>query len=125
MYVEDVALEALAVTDGALQGEVGHELHLDGDLAGSLAFLAAASLGIEGEVLWRDAELLGKLLLGHELTDEVVGLDVGGGVGTGAAADAVLVNHLYVAYLFEVAADGAVWSRGLCRLSQVSAQDGV
>ena len=125
MHVEDIALEALTVADGTLEGEVGHELHLDGDFTGTLALFAAPSLGIEGEVLGGDAELLGELLLCHELTDEVVGLDIGGGVGARAAADAVLINHLHMAYALDVTLEGAVGARGVCAQSEVASQRGV
>ena len=50
-YLEDVVLEALAVARLAWQHEVCHELHLDGDVAGSLALLAPSALGVEGEEL--------------------------------------------------------------------------
>ena len=46
-HVQDIVLETLAVTGFALQHEVGHELHLDGDSAGTLTLVAASAIGIE------------------------------------------------------------------------------
>ena len=57
-HLEYVVLEAFAVTCLAFEFEVGHELHLDGYRASTLAFLTASALGIEGEMLWREAHLL-------------------------------------------------------------------
>ena len=58
-HVEHLALEALAVAGFAGEREIGHKLHLDRDHARSLTLLAASALGIEREILGREAHLLG------------------------------------------------------------------
>ena len=58
-HVEDFFLETLAVAGLTRQLKVGHELHFHCDDAGTLAFLASAAFSIEGEVLRREAKLLG------------------------------------------------------------------
>ena len=57
-HVEDVFLETMAVTGFTLQDEVGHELHLYRDDTGSLTLLTTTTLGVEREILWREAHLL-------------------------------------------------------------------
>ena len=48
----------------------------------------------------------------EQLADGIVSLDVDDGVGTCALAQRVLVNHLYMAYLFQVALQLAVFAWG-------------
>ena len=47
LYVEDVLLESFAVACVTFQGEVSHELHLDGDDSCPLTFLTASAVGVE------------------------------------------------------------------------------
>ena len=61
-HIQHLRLEPRAVAALAGQDDVGHELHLDGNLAGTLAFVTSASVGIEGEVLGGIAPLLGERL---------------------------------------------------------------
>lgn len=56
-YLKDVMLEPFAMACLTLQFKVGHELHLNGDCARSLALLAASAFGIEGEMLWCESHL--------------------------------------------------------------------
>ena len=67
-----------AVAGFTREGDVGHELHLDGDGALTLAFLAAAARRVEREEAAVVAHLLGQLLLGEKLAYLVKGLEVGG-----------------------------------------------
>ena len=57
-HLQHIGLEALAVTRLALEHEVGHKLHLHRHGAFALALLAAAALGVEGEMRRRELHLL-------------------------------------------------------------------
>ena len=81
-HVQDVVLEAVAVTGLALQYQVGHELHLDGNGAGSLTLVAATAIGVEREILGREAHLLRQRLLGKEFAYRIVGLHIRCRIGT-------------------------------------------
>lgn len=64
----------------AFERYVGHKLHLYGYYTGTLALFASSSVGIEGEELGCVAHLLRQRLLGKEVSDGIVGLDVCGRV---------------------------------------------
>ena len=91
-HIQHVALEPLPMTGLAGQHQVGHELHLHIDYAGSFAFLAPSALRVEGEILGGESQLLGQWLLCKQLSNQVVGLHIGGGIGAGALAYQVLVD---------------------------------
>ena len=109
----------------ALQHEVGHELHLDGDDAGTLALVAASAVGIEREVLRCEAHLLCQWLLGEEVANGVVGLDVGGRVRASALAYGVLVNELHPAQRVDVALQSAELTGSVAHITLQSLQCGV
>ena len=58
-HVKYVVVEALTVTFFALYHHISHKLHADGNLSHALTCLAASALGIEGEMLRCESELLG------------------------------------------------------------------
>ena len=93
-HVEDVLPEAFPVASLAFEGDVGHKLHLDGNLALALALFAASAFLVEGEKGRCEAELFGQRLLAEEFADFVVCSDVGNRVGARAFSDAVLVHEL-------------------------------
>ena len=64
-HIQHLLLEPLAVAGLALQGDVGHELHLNRDLSLSLALLATATLLVEREIGGVVAHLLSECLLGE------------------------------------------------------------
>ena len=105
-YFEHFLFEAFAVALLALYGNVGQELHLDGDVALAFASLASATLGVERERCRCEIELLGRLLGCHELADFVVGFQICRRVGSGGSAYWILVdkgdvgNPLDVAFEF-------------------------
>ena len=101
-YVLDEAFSAAGL---AGHDDVGHELHGYLDCALAETFGAAASVDVEGEVRVAEAVDFGQRLLGEELADVVVGLDVGYGVGAGAAAYRVLVHEFDRGYAVQVAAE--------------------
>ena len=103
VYLQDIVLESLALASLALQHEVCHKLHLDGYVSCSLALLASSSLGIEGEVLRRETELLSQRLVGKERADGIVCLQIGGRVASGTLSDRVLIDKLHVLDGIEVA----------------------
>ena len=74
---EHVFLEAFAMTGFTLYRQIGHELH--GHFDDSIAFtlFATSAFGIEREVLRGEAHLTRQLLVGEELANLIVGLDVG------------------------------------------------
>ena len=76
------------------QGDVRHELHLDGDDACSLARLTSPAFLIEGEVIGLEAHLLREGKACVQLTNCIKGTDVSDGVGAGATADIILVDVL-------------------------------
>ena len=84
----------MTVAGLTLEHEVGHKLHLNRDHTGTFTLLAATALGVEREILRCEAHLLRQRLCCIEVTDGVVGLDVGGGIGTGGLANGVLVDEL-------------------------------
>ncbi len=119
-HIENVVLEAVAVTGFALQHEVGHKLHLDGDDTGTLALVAATAVGIEREILTGEAHLLGQGLVGKEVANGVVGLDIGGGVRTRGLADGILVDKLDMADGLIVALKTLIFARGIGHIAEVA-----
>ncbi len=109
----------------AFQDQVCHELHLNGDDAGTFAFLTASSVGIERKMLRREIQLLGKWLFGKKLADGVVGFNVCGGIGTGALSYWILIDKLHMFHLLPVALETAVFARGIAHLIQMALQGGV
>ena len=103
LHFQGLGLEALAVARFALQYQVGHELHFYRYRALALAFLAAATLGVEREIAGREAQLLGQWLCGIELAYFVVGLDIGHRIASRRLADRVLVYELNVFHHLDVA----------------------
>ena len=101
---EHVLDEAFAAAGLAGHDDVGHELHGYLDCALAETFGAAASVDVEGEMGVAEAVDFGQRLLGEELADVVVGLDVGHGVGAGAAAYRILVHELDRGYAVQVTA---------------------
>ncbi len=93
--IEHLLAEALAVACLALHLYVGHELHRDCYRPLPLALLAAAPFGVEREVCRREAHLLRQLLVGEQLADLVVGLEIGGRIAARRRADRVLVDELH------------------------------
>ena len=97
-HLQHLALESLAAAGLAGDGDVGQELHGDGDGAVALAFLAAAADGVERKVGGGQAELLRRLLRGHQGAYLVVSLQISGRIGARRLADRVLIDEHYVAY---------------------------
>ena len=124
-HFEDVALEALAMAMLALKNEVGHKLHLDGDDACSLTFIAASAIGIEGEILGGEAHLMRQGLVGIEVADGIIGLDIGGGIGTGALTYRVLVNKLYMLHCLDIATKRGIFARGIAHLTDMALEGGI
>ncbi len=94
----EVDLESLAVVAAAAalvagHEDVGQEVHLDADLAGALAGLAAPAADVEGEAARRVAAGAGVGGRREELADGVEELGVGRGVGARRAADRRLVDR--------------------------------
>ena len=71
---------------------VRQEVHLNFQHTVAGAGLAAAATGVEGEAAGAVATGLGVGQGGEEITDVVEEIGVGGGVGTGGAADGTLVD---------------------------------
>ena len=63
-HFEHIVLETLAVARFARKRKVSHKLHLDCNRSFALTFLASSALGVEREIAWRVAHLLGKRLVG-------------------------------------------------------------
>ena len=121
-HVEDVFLETVTVTGFTLQNKVGHELHLHRDDTGTLTLLTASALCVEREILGREAHLLGQRLVGIEVTDGVVGLDVSGRIGTGGLADGILVDELHVFHGVDVTTDAEIFTRQVTDLTEMTLQ---
>ena len=103
-HLEYFLFETLAAAHLTGDGDVGEELHRDGDGAFALALFAPASLGVERKERRGETHLLCCLLLGEEVADFIVCFQVCGRIGTRRLADGVLVDEDYVAHAFEVAA---------------------
>ena len=119
-HIEDLLLEPVPVTGLALEHEVGHELHLNGDHSGSFTLLTASTLGVEREILGCEAHLLRQGLFGEEVADGIVGLDIGGGIGTGRLADGILVDELHMLDGFGITGQSEIFARGIADLSDMS-----
>ena len=122
VHVEDILLETVSMTGFALQHEIGHELHLYGDDASALALLTAPTVGIEREVLRREAQLLRQRLCCVEVAYGVVGFHVGSGIRACRLADGILVHKLNMLYGIDVAAEAEVFAWCVADLSEMSLQ---
>ena len=98
---ENLAAIAAAVALAAAHVDVGHELHVDGDVAATFASFAAAAGDVEAEGAGREVAGAGVGLLGEDFADEVEGFDRGERVRARRAADGRLVDEDHV---FELAA---------------------
>ncbi len=119
-YVQDIALEPLTMAFLAGYGYVGHELHLYGDCALTLAFLASATLGVEGEISGSEPHLLGSLLVGKETTYLIVGLEIGCRIASCGASDRVLINKLNGVETVEIAANRLMLSGGIAWFAKMA-----
>ena len=79
-HFEYLVAETLAAAGLAHQFDVGHELHRDLDDPLALALFAAASRDVEREGRRPQSRMLGVGLVGEQLADLVIGLDIGHGV---------------------------------------------
>ena len=118
-------LETVPVTGFALEHEIGHELHLDGDRTSTLTLFAATSIGIEGEILRREAHLLGQRLIGKEVADGIVGLYVGGGIRACALANRILVDELHMLHGIDIAQQPQVFAWRIAHLTEMALERGV
>ena len=98
-----VALEALAVATFTLQDQIGHELHFYRNGTFTLTFFASSAFRVEREVSGRVSQLLGQRLVGIQLADFIVSLDVCDRIASGGFADRVLVDELNVLDHLDVA----------------------
>ena len=96
LHVEHLGLEARAVALVAGHVHVGHEDHLDLDVARALALLAAAALHVEAEGARGVLALPGERHVGEDAPDLVERLDVRHGVRARRAADGLLVHEHHV-----------------------------
>ena len=110
----------MTMTSLALQHDIGHELHLDGDDASTLTLLTTATLGIKREILGGEAHLLGQGLIGKEVANGIVGLDVGGRIRTGALANGVLIDELHVTDGVDVALETQELARSIVDIAQTT-----
>ncbi len=97
LHLKDIALETLAPASLTRDGDIGHELHLDGDFPFPLALLTSATFGIEREIGRCEAHLLGTLLCGKQCPYLIVCLEVCGRIGTRRFANRVLVDEFHSA----------------------------
>ena len=102
-HVQYIVLEAFAVAGFAGKSEVCHKLHLDGDISGTLAFLASSAFGIKGEILCCKAHLFSQRLGGEECADGIVGFQISGRIAACTLAYRVLVDKLDVSDALPVA----------------------
>ena len=105
-----------------LQDEVGHKLHLHRDDTGTLTLLTTTALGVERKILGRKAHLLGQWLIGIEVTDGIVGLNVCGWIGTRGLADRVLVDELHVLHGVDIPTDAEVFTWQITYLTEMTFQ---
>ena len=106
----------------ALHEHVGQELHVDADVAVTLAGAAAAAVDIEAEMAGVVVPRAGLDRLGKHVADLVEDLQVGHGVAPRRAADRVLIDHDHVVDLAvaENVVAGQTGRRGV--LAQPAAQ---
>ena len=99
--LQRLAVEAMAFANGAGHPDVGQKIHLQ--LGGTVAFagLAAAAADVETETARLEPLGPGFGQLRVEPADFVEDLDVGGGVGTGRAADRRLVDGDHLVEMLE------------------------
>src|SRR5690606_21687941 len=74
LYFQNLLLEPLSMARFAFQVDVGHELHLDLDLAFSLTRFASPALNVEGKERGLVTALDGQGLICEQLPDRVVRL---------------------------------------------------
>src|SRR5687767_2970143 len=89
--VQDFSLESGAPTGFARDEYIGQEDHLDLELAGAVAYLTAATLGVERESGRAVAPGTSQRLTREQLANLIEGLDVGNRVGAGSASDGRLI----------------------------------
>ena len=111
---EGFLIVTAAVTDFALDVDVGEEVHFDAALAFALAGFAAAALNVEGEAAGFVAALAGFGEHGEEVADGGEDAGIGGGVGARGAADGGLVDADGFVDVVE-ALDAVVYSPGASR----------
>ena len=107
LHVERFAVVAVAAAGVAVDPHVGQEVHLDAQLAGAFAVVAAAAGDVEAEPAGRVAAELRLGELGEQLADEVEDAGVGGGVRRGRVAQRALVDADDLVDLLD-AVDGVV-----------------
>ena len=93
------------------QLQIGHELHLHGNHTRSLTLLTTTAIGIKREILGGKAHLLGQGLFGIQLTDGIVGLDIGGWITARTLSNRILINHLHMLHPPPVAFQRDIFSR--------------
>ena len=98
--VEDGALVAGAPALFANQLHVGQKLHLHGYGTVALAGFATSAGHVEGKMAWRIAAFFGVAGSGKNAPNDIEGLHVRDGIGTGSAANRRLVNHHHVLHQF-------------------------
>ena len=96
LHIQGLAIIALAAADLTGHIHIGKEVHLDLDDAVAAAGLTPASLHIEAEPALFIAPCLRVGRGGEQIPDHIEHPGVGGGIGTGRAADGRLidVDHL-------------------------------
>ena len=108
------------MTSLACEHDICHKLHLDGNLSGTLTLVAPSSVGIEREILGREAHRLCQGLLCHEFAYGVIRLDVSGRIRTAAFAYRVLVNKLNMLHITDISAEADILAWCVAHLAYVT-----
>ena len=91
-YLKDVGFESLSTASLADHCDISHELHRDPHEAISLTLRASATFLVEREERRRVTVDLGILLVGKQLADVIIDLEVSHRVGTGTLTYRILVD---------------------------------
>ena len=102
--VQDILLEPPSVTLFALQHQIRHELHLDRDRSFSLTGLASSARRIKTEMRRRQTQLMGQRLIREQLTDLVVGFQIGHRVAAARTTQRILVHKLNILHQMQTSA---------------------
>ena len=92
LHFEHLLAKSLAAALGALHVDVGHELHVDREVAVAVAGFATAAIDVETEVAGRQPARAGVDLFGEQRADRIERFDVRGRVRARRAADRALVD---------------------------------
>ena len=104
-HFQNFVLEAFASAALAREFDVGHELHADLDDSFALTLFAAAAGYVEREMRCGQVVVTGVRLVGKQLADIVVCLDVGDRIRARRLADRVLIDDLDRLDLVQIAAE--------------------